>query len=511
MNYQLTIKEISSLFGINIENNTPITGISYDSREVKEGDIFVCLIGEKTDGHNFVKEASQKGAKAILAKKNIDSSLPIIYVNDTQIAIAKLASHFYKEPSKKIKFIGVTGTNGKTTTTHLIQHIFEKNGLKTALIGTLGTKENITSGYYDSKHTTPQASDLQKQLSTLSDNGFTHLAIEVSSHALSLHRVDECNFSGAVLTNITQDHLDFHLTMDEYSSAKRKLFKMLNNSFWKKKYAVLNKDDKSYSEFSKSISKEINLLTYSIKEKSDFQAKEINFESDGLSFILISPKGEYKVKSKLNGMFNVYNILASITVAYAEGIKIEKIIESLKDAKEVSGRFQIIQSTKNGKNTESVMCIVDYAHTPDGLENILKAAQLITKKRNTTGKESKLICVFGCGGDRDPTKRPKMGKIAEELANLVIVTSDNPRSEDPKQIINDILSGIKNTSNIVVEADRGAAIKIAVKKASNNDVIVIAGKGHEDYQILKDRTIHFDDREEAKKALEEVMSLRGTQ
>ena len=491
MKYQLTIKEISNHFGTNIENNSTITGISYDSREVKDGDIFVCLVGEKTDGHNYIKEVEIKGAKAILAQKKINSNLPIIYVEDTQLSIAKLANLFYKEPSKKIKIIGVTGTNGKTTTTHLIQHIFEKNNLKTAVIGTLGTRENINSAYYDAKHTTPQAPELQKQLTNLCEKGFSHLAMEVSSHALSLHRTDECNFAGTVLTNITQDHLDFHLTMDEYSRAKRKLFEMLNLSFWGNKYAVINKDDLMFEEFAKSLNKEIKIFSYGVKNKSDFQAKEISCQANDLSFILSSPKGEFKVKSRLNGMFNVYNLLAAISASYGEGIEISKIIDAISDAKEVPGRFQIIQ------NEGSPLCIVDYAHTPDGLENILKAARLMTPT------SSKLICVFGCGGDRDPTKRPKMGKIAEDLSDIIIVTSDNPRSEDPKQIISDILSGIKNTSNITVEADRKIAIEIAVKKANKNDVIVIAGKGHEDYQILKDKTIHFDDREEV------TMSLRA--
>ncbi len=498
MKYQLTIKEIANIFEKSTEDKTLITGISYDSRDIKPNDVFVCLIGEKTDGHNYIKEAEAKGAKAILAQKNIDSNLPVIHVKDTQSAIAKLSSLFYKEPSKKLKIIGVTGTNGKTTTTHLIQHILEKNNLKTAIIGTLGTRENTKSDYYDAKHTTPQASELQKQLSQLVDKGFTHLAMEVSSHALSLHRVDECNFSSAVLTNITQDHLDFHLTMDEYSRAKRKLFEMLNSSCQIKKYAIINRDDKSSKMFIDSADKNVELITYSVTEKADFQAQNIDFESDGVAFDLLTQKGNHRVKSRLNGLFNVYNILAAIAVTHSEGIEINKIISALKDAEEVPGRFQIIKSEKK---SAAPMCIVDYAHTPDGLENILKSASLIKKSK---GSNSRLICVFGCGGDRDPTKRPKMGKIAEELSDLVIVTSDNPRSEDPKQIISDILSGIKNTSNIIVEADRKAAIQIAIEKATASDVIVFAGKGHEDYQILKDKTIHFDDREEVKKALETV-------
>ena len=497
MKYQLPIKEISNLFENNIENSSIITGISYDSREVKASDIFVCLVGEKTDGHNYIKDAEAKGAKAILAQRKINSNLPVIYVQDTQQSIGRVANLFYKEPSKQIRIIGVTGTNGKTTTTHLVQHIFENNDLKAAIIGTLGTRENTSSNYYDAKHTTPQASDLQKQLSNLVEKGFSHLAMEVSSHALSLHRVEECNFSGTVLTNITQDHLDFHLTMDDYWKSKRKLFEMLNSSVHKNKYAVINKDDILFEEFSKAVTSDIKILSYGIKNQSTFQAKDISFEPDGLTFTLKSPEGESKVKSRLNGMFNVYNLLAAISASYGEGLKINKIVSAIKDAKEVPGRFQIIQ------NDNSPVCIVDYAHTPDGLENILRAARLMTPEK------SKLICVFGCGGDRDPTKRPKMRKIAEDLSDVVIVTSDNPRSEDPKQIINDILSGIKNTSNIIVEADRKSAIEIAVNKANKSDVIVIAGKGHEDYQILKDRTIHFDDREEIKKALDAFTSLRG--
>lgn len=500
MVYQLSVKEIADYFGKNIQDNTIITGISYDSRDIKQGDIFVCLTGEKTDGHNFIKEAEAKGAKAILAQKNVSSNIPVINVKNTQAALAELANIFYKEPSKSIRIIGVTGTNGKTTTTHLIQHIFEKNNYKAAIIGTLGTRENTSSSYYDSKHTTPQASDLQKTLAQLRDKKFTHIAMEVSSHALSLSRVLNCTFAGTVLTNVTQDHLDFHLTMEEYTKAKIKLFEMLNESSIENKYAIINKDDSKYNDFSKTADKEIRQFSYGIKNKADFLAADIVFNPSGLSFVLISPKGELQVKSKLNGMFNVYNILAGLSVAYAEGIELKNILSSIETAKEVPGRFQIIH---NEKNSYSPTCIVDYAHTPDGLENILKAARLML---NNLGKDknNKLICVFGCGGDRDPTKRPKMGRIAEELADLVIVTSDNPRSEDPKQVIADILAGIKNTSNIIVEADRRSAIQISVQKARKNDIIVIAGKGHEDYQILKDKTIYFDDREEIKKALETI-------
>lgn len=496
MNNQLTVKEISSLLENPIENKEIITGISYNSKEVKEGDIFICLIGEKADGHNFIKEVESKGARAVIVQKAAESNLPIIKVKDTQIALAKISNLFYGEPTKKLRVIGITGTNGKTTTTHLIQHILEKEDLKTAVIGTLGTRESSTSNYYDAKHTTPQAPELQKQFSNLLSKDFSHIAMEVSSHALSLHRVDECNFAGAVFTNLTQDHLDFHLSMEAYFQAKKKLFEMINISKWENKYAIINADDERFNDLTNSIDKnKVKLFSYGIKNKCDFLAKNIIFSTSGVEFDLQSHSREHKVKSKLNGLFNVYNILAAIATAYAEKVDINKIVSSLSTANEIPGRFQIIHSEKN---PESPICIVDYAHTPDGLENILKAARLMVKE------SKKLICVFGCGGDRDPTKRPKMGKIAEDLSDSVIVTSDNPRSEDPKQIITDILSGIKNTSRITVEADRKSAIEIAIKKSSKEDVIVIAGKGHEDYQILKDKTIHFDDREEVKLALEKI-------
>ena len=490
----MKLSQISKLFNTNITSEIEVTSISYDSRSVKPGDIFVCLVGEKNDGHNYVDEVLLKGAVAIIAAKKINSSAPVIYVNDTQVAIAKLASFFYGEPSKDIRIIGVTGTNGKTTTTHLIQHILETNSNKTAVIGTLGTRESTTSPYYDAKHTTPQAPELQKNISDLVNKNFKYLAMEVSSHALELHRVDYTNFSCSVLTNLTQDHLDFHITMDNYWKAKSKLFTMLGVSEQKNISAILNADDKYFERFKNVIPSSVRTLLYGIINKADFKAENIIYTPSGVNFTLVTKEGSFEISSKLNGLFNVYNILGSIAACYAEGISIQSINNSLKSAKEIEGRFQIISSNQN----ESPICIVDYAHTPDGLENILNAARLMVKPGN------KLICVFGCGGDRDPTKRPKMGKIAEKLSDITIITSDNPRSEDPNQIISDILSGLENTSNVMVEPDRKSAIETAIKKALKNDIVVIAGKGHEDYQILKDKTIHFDDREEVRKILEKI-------
>lgn len=484
----MKLKQIAEILNTTTGVDLDITGISYDSRNINSGNIFICLVGEKTDGHKYIKDAEEKGACAIVAQNKISTALPVIYTTNTQIALAKIANVFFGDPSKKIRITGVTGTNGKTTTTHLIQHIFEKHNIKTAIIGTLGTRESTSSKYYDAKHTTPQSPELQNTLSELLEKGFKNIAMEVSSHALSLNRVYETNFAGGVFTNLTQDHLDFHHTMEEYFKAKRILFEILNTSTHKNKFAIINKDDSYFLKFTEILKSDIKLITYGIKNDSDFQAKDIEYSFDGANFTLITPDGNFKVKSKLNGQFNIYNVLASICTAYHEGIPLEKITEYLKEAKEVEGRFQIIS------DSDSPICIVDYAHTPDGLENILKAARLMVKN-------GKLISVFGCGGDRDPTKRPKMGKISEELADITVITSDNPRSEEPNQIISDILSGINNTSNITVEADRKKAIELAINKANKNDIIVIAGKGHEDYQILKTKTIHFDDREEVKEAL----------
>ena len=468
--------------------NVDVTGISYNSKTTKKGDIFICLTGEYTDGHEYAKNAIENGAVALLVEHPVDAGkIPQIVVSSTRHKIADIADRFYSSPSKGINLIGITGTNGKTTVTHLIQKILEENGQKCALIGTLGYKLSSNGEYRDAKHTTPQAPELQATLRMIKDvEKIDNVVMEVSSHALEQNRVGGCQFNGAVLTNLTQDHLDYHITMDNYFEAKALLFKRLEEN----DFAVINADDNYAERFLSVIPENVKVLTYGVKKDADIIAKDINFSLNGAEFTLVIKNNEYKVNLHMNGMFSVYNVLAAISASIAMGIDLKTSLKALENVKGVAGRFEVV--------AKKPLVIVDYAHTPDGLENVLNSA------REITPKDGKLICLFGCGGDRDATKRPKMGAIAEKIADKIIITSDNPRSEDPQQIITDIIAGLKNvnTETVIVEPDRGHAIALLKTIADNNDVVVIAGKGHENYQILKDRTIHFDDREEARKVFE---------
>lgn len=480
--------------------NVEISGISYNSKTTKKGDIFVCLTGEYTDGHEYAKDAIENGAAALLVERKVDADrkIPQVVVTSTRHKIADIADRFYSSPSRGINLIGITGTNGKTTVTHLIQKIFEENGEKCALIGTLGYKLSSGGEYRDAKHTTPQAPELQATLRMIKDvEKIDNVVMEVSSHALEQNRVGGCRFDGAVLTNLTQDHLDYHVTMDNYFEAKAMLFRGLANSMPlegdenpKIPFAVINADDNYAERFLSSIPEGVRTFTYGVKKPADITAKDINFSLNGAEFTLVTKDGEYPVNLHMNGMFSVYNVLAAVTAAIAMGIDLKVSLKALENVKGVAGRFEVV--------AKKPLVIVDYAHTPDGLENVLNSAKEITPK------DGKLICLFGCGGDRDATKRPKMGAIAEKIADKIVITSDNPRSEDPQAIITDIIAGLKSTNpdKVTVEPDRGHAIALLKSIAGNNDVVVIAGKGHEDYQILKDRTIHFDDREEARKVFE---------
>ncbi len=481
--------------------NVDITGLSYNSNTTKKGDIFVCLVGEHTDGHEFAEKALEAGAIALLVERPLEiTKVPQVVVSSTRHRIADIADRFYSSPSKSMNLIGITGTNGKTTVTHLIQKILEENSQKCALIGTLGYKLSSTGEYRDAKHTTPQAPELQATLRMIKDvEKIENVVMEVSSHALEQNRVGGCRFKGAVLTNLTQDHLDYHITMDNYFAAKAMLFQSLEKSIYPNvdsieelepseiPFAVINADDDYSGRFLNATSNFVRKYTYGVKKDADFMAKDIKFSLNGAEFTLTASEKDYRVSLNLNGMFSVYNVLASIAATSAMGISIETAIKALEGVHGVAGRFEVV--------VKKPLVIVDYAHTPDGLENVLKSA------REITPEGAKLICLFGCGGDRDATKRPKMGAIAQRLADKIVITSDNPRSEDPQQIITDIIAGLKsvNTENVAVEQDRGSAIALLKTFAQTNDVVVIAGKGHEDYQILKDKTIHFDDREEARK------------
>ncbi len=463
--------------------NVDITGLSYNSLTTKKGDIFICIRGEASDGHKYAENAVKKGAAALFCEEELDINVPQIIVKDTKRTMANIASAFYNEPSKEINLIGVTGTNGKTTVTHLIQRILEEDNKKCALIGTLGYKLSSQDTYKEAKHTTPQPPELQHDLRLMSDNGIKNVVMEVSSHSLEQKRVGCCDFDGAVFTNLTQDHLDYHITMNNYFKAKAILFENLR----KGAFAVINADDEYAQRFIACINEGVKTYTYGVKNNADVKAEDVDFSIDGASLTVEFFGHKEKMHLHLNGMFSVYNALAAFASGLAMGIDYKVIIKALENTKSVAGRFEIV--------SKKPLVIVDYAHTPDGLENVLKAA------RELTPKTSNLICLFGCGGDRDTTKRPKMGKIADELSDKVIVTSDNPRSEDPQLIISDIMTGIKtvDTKRIFVEPDRGSAIKFLKSISNPEDVIVIAGKGHEDYQILKNETIHFDDREEARK------------
>ncbi len=469
--------------------NVEVTGISYNSKTTKKGDIFICLTGEYTDGHEYAQNAIENGAVALLTEHTVEAGkTPQIVVSSTRHKIADIADRFYSSPSKGINLIGITGTNGKTTVTHLIQKILEENGEKCALIGTLGYKLSSNGEYRDAKHTTPQAPELQATLRMIKDvEKIDNVVMEVSSHALEQNRVGGCQFNGAVLTNLTQDHLDYHITMENYFEAKALLFRGLSEG----DFAVINADDSYSQKFLDVVPEGVKKFTYGVKKNAEVMAKDINFSLNGAEFTLcLNGEKEYSVNLHMNGMFSVYNVLAAVTASIAMGIDIKTALKALENVKGVAGRFEVV--------AKKPLVIVDYAHTPDGLENVLKSA------REITPKDGKLICLFGCGGDRDATKRPKMGAIAENLADKIVITSDNPRSEDPQQIITDIIAGLKNvnTETVTVEPDRGHAISLLKTIAGNNDVVVIAGKGHENYQILKDRTIHFDDREEARKVFE---------
>ena len=388
-----------------------VSGISYNSKTTKQGDIFVCLVGEHTDGHEYAQMAIDNGAVALLAEHPVDIKIPQVIVSNTRHKIADIADRFYSRPSLGLNLIGITGTNGKTTVTHLIQRIFEENYQKCALIGTLGYKLSSNGEYRDAKHTTPQAPELQATLRMIKDvEKIDNVVMEVSSHALEQNRVGGCRFDGAVFTNLTQDHLDYHVTMENYFNAKAILFKNLKEG----NFAVINIDDEYGKRFLEIVPEDVRKYTYGVKNKADVMAKDVEFSLNGAEFTLVTKDGEYKVSLHMNGMFSVYNVLAAVTAAIAQGIDIKVALRALENVKGVAGRFEVV--------AKKPLVIVDYAHTPDGLENVLNSA------REITPKDGKLICLFGCGGDRDATKRPKMGAIAEKIADKIVITSDNPRS-----------------------------------------------------------------------------------
>ena len=481
------IKPLGWYKKINKENPI-ITSIEMDSREVTKGSLFICIDGFTVDGHNFVAQAVEKGAVAVVCEKEVQTSIPVVYVNDTKRALAMIANYFYEHPTSKFPLIGVTGTNGKTTVTHLINQILQDASLKTGLIGTMYSK--IGDETIEAKNTTPESLALQKLFYKMNNNRVDVGIMEVSSHALHLGRVRGCDFNIAVFTNLTPDHLDYHETMEAYKYAKGLLFAQLGNTYLdsEEKVAVLNADDPVSKDYSTMTAARV--ITYGIEKKCDIRAANIQMTPSGTSFDILTPAGDITISMKLIGKFSVYNALAATAACLAYGIDLARIKESIEKVDGVAGRFEPIDEG------QSFSAIVDYAHTPDSLENVLKTVREITNGR---------ICVVvGCGGDRDRTKRPIMAKIAVDYSDHVIFTSDNPRSEDPLSIIKDMEKGVETGSYRVI-IDRKQAINEAIKGANQGDCIVIAGKGHETYQIIGNVTYEFDDREVARKAIKEHM------
>ncbi|MGJ7910585.1 UDP-N-acetylmuramoyl-L-alanyl-D-glutamate--2,6-diaminopimelate ligase [Neobacillus sp. LXY-1] len=468
--------------GVDLE----ITSLENDHRKVQPGSLFICIKGYTVDGHDFAEAAVKNGSVAVIAQRELDIEVPVIIVNDTTRAMAVLADAFYRHPTRKLKLIGITGTNGKTTTSHMIEKIFADQGEKTGLIGTMYTK--IADQIIETKNTTPESLTLQKTFHEMVGHGVETAVMEVSSHALDLGRVHGCEYDIAVFTNLTQDHLDFHKTMEEYQRAKSLLFSQLGNSFdpHKPKFAILNADDHASEVFKKVTA--AHVVTYGIDQPADIRAINIQMQSTGIKFDILINGLSYPVHIQLLGKFSIYNVLASFAAALVSGIEIEEIICSLESIKGVSGRFELVQAGQD------FTVIVDYAHTPDSLENVLKTIQTFAKQ--------KIFVVVGCGGDRDRTKRPIMAQIACRYATNPIFTSDNPRSEDPVAILDEMETGVKGEVYQVIP-DRKDAIYSAIEQASSGDVILIAGKGHETYQIIGSVVHDFDDRIVALKAIKE--------
>lgn len=461
--------------------NIEITSVAYDSRKVTKGGLFVCIKGYETDGHKFAQSAVENGAVLIVAEDEIEVGVPVVYVENTRVKIAQLACAFYGEPSNKFSLIGITGTNGKTTITYLIKSILEAAGKQVGVIGTnqniIGDKVLLTKS---TTPTTPNALELQQLFTEMVHYGAEYVVMEVSSHALELDRVYGCRFDVGVFTNLTRDHLDFHKTMENYLNAKAKLFKL-------SKAGVVNFDDNGGKEICAKGECE-NILKIGLGDESDLRAENITITARGSEFDMIYNGETHKVSLNIPGRFSVYNAMCAAGAALQLGINIESIIKGLSLANGVVGRVEVVPT-----DTDYTV-IIDYAHTPDGLTNIINCVKGFAKGR--------VITLFGCGGDRDNTKRPIMGDIAASLSDFCIVTSDNPRTEEPEKIIDEIVSGIKaEKDKYVTITDRREAIGYALDMAQSGDIIILAGKGQETYQIIGKEKFDFDERIEVYKHL----------
>jgi UDP-N-acetylmuramoyl-L-alanyl-D-glutamate--2,6-diaminopimelate ligase len=463
-----------------------ISSVAYDSRKVKPGALFVAMRGEKTDGNRFVGDAVTRGAAAVASESPAPADFPAeatwVRVSDARKALAITAANFYGRPAEKLKLVGITGTNGKTTTTYLMDSILRAAGHHTGLLGTISYR--TPRGELVASNTTPESLDLQRFFAEVSEGGGTHVTLEVSSHALAMDRVWGCPFAVAVFTNFTRDHLDFHKTMEHYWAAKRRLFE--GTGAGAPAVGVVNTDDPASKQLRGLAGRTI---TYGLSNGADVITKKFTLAISGLEFTVQTPAGRVEIRSPLVGRTNVYNILASVAAGVGLGIGLEAIREGIARLAAVPGRFERVDEG------QPFLAVVDYAHTDDALRNLLETARELPHS-------GRIITLFGCGGDRDRTKRPLMGEVAGSMSHLVVLTSDNPRTEDPLRIINDVIVGLqKAQAKYVVEPDRERAIELALDEAQPGDILLFAGKGHETYQILRDRTIDFDDREAVRRAL----------
>lgn len=480
------------------------SSVTHDSRRVMPGGIFVAIMGAQSDGNSFVGEATKRGASAIISEQPRPADFKGVWlqVADARIALAKASALVHDYPSSKLVLVGLTGTNGKTTTAHLVDSIFTAAGNKTALMGTIAYR--IGDETVDAQFTTPESPEIQNFLRRAVETGVSHATMEVSSIALEMHRADELQFAAAAFTNLTQDHLDFHGSMENYFASKKKLFDGSISAVGKRPaHSIINLDDQRGAEL-KEVCGE-SALSYALDVEADISTKEKHFGLDGLRFTAQTPIGKIEIASPLVGRPHAYNSLCAIGVGVALGFDRDIIAAGINQCKGVAGRFERVSTTGDGG--DDITVVVDYAHTPDALANVLNTVQIAQAPKN--GKRGKIITVMGCGGDRDRTKRPVMGEVAAKQSDWVIATSDNPRSENPVMILNDIRIGLDRVGkNYEMIVDRREAIFRAVSQAKPGDVVIIAGKGHETYQVLATGKIDFDDREVAREALAERRNSR---
>ncbi|MGI6119112.1 MAG: UDP-N-acetylmuramoyl-L-alanyl-D-glutamate--2,6-diaminopimelate ligase [Desulfosporosinus sp.] len=470
--------EVQALSG---NSQVIVRGMSMDSRRVQPGDLFACVPGFQVDGHDFAGKAIDSGAAALVVERFLPLNVPQVKVVNVRQVIGQLAAAVYDHPSEHLELVGVTGTNGKTTITYLIEKIGTMHGRKVGLIGTLGARINRRE--IPGERTTPEAIEVQKLLRDMVAEGVSLAVMEVSSHALDFGRVSGCEFDVGIFTNLTQDHLDYHKTMADYLDAKSKLFTSLRGKK-QPKISILNGDDPSFNILRQASAAPV--VSYGIDNEADYRAENVKVTAQGVHFVVRFQESRQEIDYATPGFFSVYNALAAFAWGVERGYNPGTIAEALAKIQGVPGRFE------NIRLGQPFQIIVDYAHTPDGLKNVVQTARDFTKGR--------LITVFGCGGDRDRGKRPLMGEAASLLSDFIIVTSDNPRTEDPEQIINEVISGISGVDHVALR-DRREAIESACRIAKPGDTILIAGKGHETYQIFGTEVYPFDDREVAREAL----------